>query len=111
MAREFTAIIERNVDWADGSVSEPYEVGWAREAILFARVLADDEGDGACRAHVQLSPDGQHWTDCDDVLDMPATTKRLGMVRLSHFGNWIRLRVAADASATRRVLVTLHLKE
>lgn len=110
MSKEFTAIIERNTEWSNGSASEPYEVGWAKEAIVFARTLIDCD-DHPLEARIQFSPDGMRWIDSGDTINIPHSSNEIEMARFSHFGNWIRLRVVAHEKATRRVLVTLHLKE
>ena len=34
-----TAVVARNETWTGKSASEPYECGWAREAIVFLRAL------------------------------------------------------------------------
>ena len=36
----YTAVVERNVTWEGAFATEPYEAGWAAEALIFIRVLS-----------------------------------------------------------------------
>ena len=64
MLREsYTAIVERSESLRGDYATEPYECGWAGEAIFFVRVLervGDVEG---VTLNVQISPDGIRWCD------------------------------------------------
>ena len=41
LAHSTTAIVARNDVWrGEGAASEPYECGWAREAIVWVRAMA-----------------------------------------------------------------------
>ena len=53
------AVVARNETWTGQAATEPYEAGWAREAIVFVRALK--AAGAAGRAHVELSPDGMNW--------------------------------------------------
>jgi hypothetical protein len=55
-----TAVIARNERWSGAAATEPYEAGWATEAVIFIRALADAPG-LAGMAHVEISPDGMRW--------------------------------------------------
>ena len=55
-----SAIIERDSPWSGRVESEPYEGGWASEALWFVRVL-DVEGEGTLELVPEISPDGMHW--------------------------------------------------
>lgn len=119
----YTAIVERNVSWEGLFSTEPYECGWAKEAIFFIRALdataeagagaGADAGDGSeaapGEARIQISPDGIRWIDEGSVFSLPGAADQATFCRVSHFGNW--LRVAGNTGARKlRVLVTLHLK-
>jgi hypothetical protein len=59
---------------------------------------------------MEISPDGMHWLPEGTEAAMPAVRDGIVVLRVRHFGNW--LRVAADFApgAECTVLVTLHLK-
>ncbi len=40
MKQSHTTVLERNTEWSGRFETEPYEVGWASEAIFFARVCS-----------------------------------------------------------------------
>lgn len=116
----YTAIVERNVSWEGSFSTEPYECGWAKEAIFFIRALDAAEGaggtgngaapgEGPGEARIQISPDGMRWIDEGSVFSLPGAADQATFCRVSHFGNW--LRVAGNTETRKlRVLVTLHLK-
>lgn len=116
----YTAIVERNVSWEGPFSTEPYECGWAKEAIFFIRALDAAEGAGGAgigevpgeasgEARIQISPDGMRWIDEGSVFSLPGAADQATFCRVSHFGNW--LRVAGNTGSRKlRVLVTLHLK-
>src|SRR5215211_6119053 len=103
MRRSYTAVVARNErltgDWA----TEPYEAGWATEALFFVRLLVDGAPPGAApppvdlQARVQLSPDGLLWLD--EGATLPPLAGGGAFVRVREFGNWLRLagRLPADA--------------
>jgi hypothetical protein len=70
--------------------TEPYEAGWADEAIFFVRI---DEISGAqvrLTGSVQVSPDGIVWTN--EGTSLPAIEGTgVTFTRVRHFGNWLRL--------------------
>lgn len=104
--RSFSAVVERNSEWHGEFATEPYETGWASEAIFFIRAL---QGSGAgAVAKVQITPDGMQWCDEGTTVALPdegGTT----FCRVSHFGNW--LRIIGETPTPVKVLVTLSLKE
>lgn len=103
--RSYNAIIERNVEWNGAFETEPYEAGWAREAIFFIRSL---EGEGRGEARVQITPDGMRWVDEGTKVQLPGEGE-VTFCRAAHFGNWLRL--VGSTSRPLKVLVTLTLKE
>ena len=108
--RSHTAVIERNRLWQGGFETEPYEAGWAREAIFFVRTL-EASGSGADMvARVQISPDGIHW--CDEGTEMPvSTTPGVTFGRVRRFGEFLRLVGTLPDGVALKVIVYLSLKE
>ncbi len=109
MRQSHTAVIERDVEWQGLATTEPYECGWASEAIFFVRTL-DSHGDlRSVGLRVQISPDGMHW--CDEGTSLVLTANEVDYCRVRHFGNWLRLRAHLPEGVSIRVLVALALKE
>lgn len=109
LPENITAVVGRNDKWQGYAASEPYEAGWAREAVFFVRALKTPQGRQPM-ARVEISPDGMRWIAEGTQTLLPSEKDGLVALRVKHFGGW--LRVAADfAPGTEStVLVTLHLK-
>jgi len=104
--KTYNAVVERNVVWAGEYASEPYECGWAREAIFFIRSL---KGGSSTTCRVQISADGIRWCDEGNCFELPKNTDETTLCRVKHFGNW--LRIAGDTGKDEvTVLVTLSMK-
>ena len=69
-----TAVVARNERWAGSVATEPYEAGWAGEAVLFVRALKDAEGAPGV-ARVEISPDGMRWVAEGSVFPLPGPTR------------------------------------
>ena len=109
LAHSTTAIVARNDLWRGEGASEPYECGWAREAIVWVRAMAVEGDLRGVHARIQISPDGMRWIDEGTTFPLPTEQDGVTFARLSHFGNW--LRIAADIpDGEITVLVTFHLK-
>lgn len=109
MRTSTTAILARNSRWIGKAATEPYEAGWASEALLFIRALAPPDltrGD----AFIEISPDGMHWAREGSRIALPRRKDEVSFARLSHFGNWLRVSSELPEGAAITVLVTLHLK-
>lgn len=104
-----TAIITRNETWRGTAASEPYEAGWAREAVIFVQALKAAVGPVA-RGTIEISPDGMHWVTEGAVFDFPAQQNEVVVARVQHFGNWLRVRADLQNSAEATILITMHLK-
>lgn len=104
-----TAIITRNETWRGAAASEPYEAGWAREAVIFVRALKPAVGPVAC-GKIEISPDGMHWVSEGTIFDFPEQRDEVVAARVKHFGNWLRVRADLQDSAEATILVTMHLK-
>ncbi len=117
MLREnHTAVIARNEAWSGTAATEPYEAGWASEAVVFVRALAIERRPDAPAdvlpptARVQMSADGMRWIDEGTTFPMPQSTDLDTCARVTRFGNWLRVVTDLPAGVTMKVLVTLHLK-
>ncbi len=110
MRRSHTAVIERNTTWSGAFSTEPYEAGWASEAVFFVRALERSGLTAEAAARVQISPDGIHWCDEGTILRLPAAP---GVVcaRFSQFGGWLRLDGELPPGCTMKVIVYCALKE
>ena len=104
-----TAVVARNERWSGHAATEPYEAGWASEAVLFVRALADAAGSPGT-ARVEISPDGMRWVPEGTVLPLPARKDEVTFARVAHFGNWLRIASTLPEGAELTVLVTFHLK-
>lgn len=109
LPENITAIVARNETWRGEAATEPYEAGWAREAVIFVRLLKEPKGAPAT-AHVEMSPDGIHWLREGTSFTLPGKRDGLAMARIAHFGNWLRIVARLEDGSECNVLVTLHLK-
>jgi len=73
---------------AQTECSEPFEAGWAREALLIAYL--DGAATESVELGLQLSADGLRWIDTNQTLNVNASSG--AYLTLSSFGNWLRLR-------------------
>jgi len=109
--RSHTATLTRNELWEVEAATEPYEAGWAHEAIFFVRALEVRGDMRGASAQVQISPDGIHWVDEGTVCELPQAAGGIGFARVARFGGYLRLRASLPAGATLRVVAALTLKE
>lgn len=108
--QSYTAIVARNETWVHEVATEPYEVAWASEAIIFIRALETIGSLEGTVARVQISPDGIHW--CDEGTTIPLPTRSgLTFGRVTHFGGWLRLVASLPPFASCKVIVVISLKE
>jgi hypothetical protein len=105
-----TAIVARNEEWRGFGASEPYECGWAREALVFLRTLKVNGMPPGTKARVEISPDGMRWLDSGTSFDLPTEVDGHGFARVQHFGSWLRVAADLPDGAVISVLVTLQLK-
>lgn len=107
MQTTYTSVLARRI-WIDTDYhTDPYEAGWAREAVFFTQV----EGDHPELTLVtEISPDGISWLPKGNpqILD---PSESIAANAISIFGNWIRLTIlGADSDQKARILVHLSLK-
>ena len=105
----YTAVVERNVTWEGAFATEPYEAGWAAEALIFIRGLKS--GASGHSAAVQVSPDGIRWLDAGTGIELPGQADGLTMARVAHFGNWLRLAGELPPGESCTVMVYFVLKD
>jgi len=110
LAETHTAVVARNELWQGACATEPYEAGWAKEAIVWFRALAIEGAPGTVVARVQISPDGMRWVDEGARLVLPSRLEEVAFARVTQFGNWLRLAADLPDGATMKVLVTITLK-
>jgi hypothetical protein len=110
MLNTYTAVVERAQPVVGRHFTEPYEAGWAQEALVFVKVRDGLGADDELRAWIQVSPDGIEWVDQGAAL-LPLRGTSLGAIPVRDFGNWIRVGLAAsNPGATVRVSVYVSLK-
>ncbi|MBD3844432.1 hypothetical protein IED13_01880 [Bosea sp. SSUT16] len=109
LPENLTAVVARNESWTGASATEPYEAGWAKEAIVFVRALKEPKG-ALPKARVEISADGIHWCPEGSEFDLPAAKDAVTFQRLAHFGNFLRVAATLPEGAEITVLVTFHLK-
>jgi hypothetical protein len=111
LAESTLAVVARNETWTGAAATEPYECGWAREAVVFVRALKPPVWPhGPVQARVQFSPDGIHWADEGTRLPLPAAEGETTAAKLVHFGGWLRLAAVLPEGAAITLLVSVHLK-
>ena len=109
MLREsYTAIVERSEELSGSFATEPYECGWAGEAIFFVRILERVGNLEGVILHVQISPDGIRW--CDEGTSLTLNQAEVDFCRVRHFGNWLRLTGMLPDGASMRAIIALSLK-
>lgn len=109
LPESITAILARNECWTGRAATEPYEAGWAREAVIFIRLLKPPKGPQP-RVRVEMSPDGMRWLPEGAETAMPAERDGIAMLRIRHFGNWLRVAADFPEGSEAWVLVSVHLK-
>jgi hypothetical protein len=110
----YTAVVERNRAFSGQLITEPYECGWASEALFFLHLLQIEGYVAGIRLQVQISPDGMHWCDEGSALiiaEQDAEHSVLSFCRVRHFGNWLRLSGTLPDDVKLKATVTLVLKE
>jgi hypothetical protein len=90
MRQTHTAVLERFGSFSQDFATEPYEAGWAEEAIFFVKIEEVDGAEPTLTGQVQISSDGMTWIDEGTPLP-PITQAGAVFARVRHFGNWLRL--------------------
>jgi hypothetical protein len=108
LSRSTLVVVERARPLVGCWATEPYEAGWAHEAIAFIRLMSKSQG--VVRARAQISPDGREWVD-EGTAFPPMTEAGAYFIRLQHFGNWLRLVGTVEGTAAAQAIVYWALKE
>jgi hypothetical protein len=111
MRNFYTVVLERMKEYAGDFDTEPYECGWASEAMFFIRIHELSGKNVRLSSKVQVSVDGIDWIDEGTVfpaLDKPGSA----FIKVKHFGGWLRLCNRLEGTDPKlRVTVHLVLKE
>ena len=110
MREAITAVVARGDTWSGVAASEPYDVAWASEAVVFLRSLGAEGNPEQARAWVQISPDGMRWVDEGSMLAIPRVDE-ISSVRLHNFGTYLRVMTVLPEGSSFKALLTLSLKE
>ena len=107
MQQTYTSVVTRRVVIDSDYATEPYEAGWASEAVIFLQVEGEHP---ELVLEAEISPDGINWIRRGVAVVLPATDS-IAEIALAHFGNWLRLTVTgATPSATARILIHVNSK-
>ncbi|WP_293855229.1 hypothetical protein [uncultured Alsobacter sp.] len=109
LPENITSIVARNERWTGEAASEPHEAGWAHEAVIFVRSLKDPKGPQP-QVRAEISPDGMRWVPEGTAVAMPTARDGIAVLRIRHFGNWLRVAASFPEGSENTVLVTMHLK-
>jgi hypothetical protein len=111
MIREsHNAVVARNEEWRGSIATEPYEAGWAIEAIIFVRALSVEGPTTGVEARVQISPDGMRWADEGSSFKLPVHADEVTFTRVAHFGNWLRIVAELPKGVRIHPVVTISMK-
>jgi hypothetical protein len=110
MRESITAVVARGDTWTGVAASEPYDVAWAGEAVIFLRSLGAEGNPEQARAWVQISPDGIRWVDEGGILPIPRVDE-ISSVRVRNFGTYLRVMTVLPEGSSFKALLTLSLKE
>jgi hypothetical protein len=108
MKQFYTVVLDRLTTCSDILASEPYETGWADEALVFVRIHEIEKG-AILHGKVQVSVDGVTWVDEGTVF---SPMEKVGdyFVKVKEFGGWLRLVLEPNAEKNYKVTTYLVLK-
>ncbi len=107
MKEFYTSVIELRQPVRQQFSSEPYECGWASEALFFLTVHPEMADFNRIVVRPKISPDGVRWIDAPTdalIVDKPGLTA----IAQCHFGGWLRLELSIEGAA-QAAMITLHL--
>lgn len=103
MKEFYTVVLDRLTNFKGELASEPYEAGWADEALAFLRIHSIyDECKVSFR--VQISPDGLLWSD-EGSEKKNINKEGVYFLKIKEFGGWLRLIVESN----KEVKVTTYI--
>jgi len=107
MQQNNTSVLARRIVIDADFASQPYEAGWASEAVVFVQVEGEHPD---LTLATEISPDGINWVRRGDVVALRAESS-MAELSLTRFGNWLRVTVTgASADATARILIHVNGK-
>ncbi len=87
-----TAVLARNERWSGDAASEPYEAGWAREAVFFVRAIKRASSDQSrwlgWKYHLMACIGWEKERNSR----MPSERDGIAIARLTGFGGWLRVK-------------------
>ena len=111
MRNFYTVVLERMKSFSESFDTEPYETGWASEAMFFIRVHEMSGKNVTLDSMVQVSADGLEWIDLGTTFP---TIEKSGnyCIQVTHFGGWLRLRnQISGENPSLKLTIHLVLKE
>lgn len=103
MKEFYTVVLDRLTQFKGELASEPYEAGWADEALVFLRIHSfPSECNVSFR--VQISPDGIIWAD-EGSEKKGINKEGVYFLKIKEFGGWLRLIVESD----KEIKVTTYI--
>ena len=107
MLTSATTLVERRTVLTGDYGTQPYEAGWASEALFYVRTEGPHP---TLTIQAQVSPDGVDWLDRGSPLLMPSDRSLIDL-DLARFGTWIRLLISGSTpEQPTTILVHLALK-
>lgn len=109
MKQFFASTVEQRRTFESDFETHPMECGWATEAIFFITVeeISDEV---ALKGIVEISADGVHWIPEGTAFERIEKPGRY-FVKVTHFGNWLRINGQLEGKGRVKLSVQLHLKE
>ncbi len=110
MKQFYTVVLDRFTTFFSGKfATEPYETGWADEAIIFIRVH-EISTNATISGTAQISIDGIVWVDNDG--DKFGGINKPGdyYIKAKHFGGWLRLAAEITPGASCKATISMVLK-
>ncbi len=111
MRNFYTVVLERMKFFSESFETEPYETGWASEAMFFIKVHEMSGENIKLDAMTQISVDGLEWID--EGTRFPTIEKPGSyFIKVTHFGGWLRLRnEISGENPSLKLTIHLVLKE
>jgi len=107
MRNFYTVVLERMKRYSQDFDTEPYECGWASEAMFFIRIHELNDKEVILNSRVQVSVDGIQWID-EGTAFPPMEREGDSFIKVAHFGGWLRLRNEVGGNKPD-VKLTIHL--
>ena len=109
--KEFNAAhLEVKKEFSEDFQTHPFECGWASEAIFWIMVEGISGEGTQLEGNVEISHDGVNWVKEGSRIG-PLSKKGLSFVRVSHFGNWLRLNChISGINPVFKLLIQIALK-